>query len=113
MTVAHDSDVDRAGTPAVVLNWILAVVTVPAAAAVTIFAYLQVLSTAGCTEATCPRQGPGGLGFTLITYGLPALAVLTVVVSFFTARRRWGILVPAATWLLLAVGVVVLVLTFS
>lgn len=100
-------------TASVVTNWVLALLTLPGAAAVVLFAYVQVLATAGCTNVTCPRQGPGEVGFTLITYGLPILAVLTVVLSFFTARRRRGILVPATTWALLVAGAVVLLLTFS
>lgn len=100
-------------TASVVTNWVLAALTIPGAVAVVLFAYLQVLATAGCTDATCPRQGPGELGFSLITYGLPILAILTVVVSFFTARRRLGIVVPAFTWLMLIAGAVVLLLTFS
>jgi hypothetical protein len=115
-TIHRDRDLEipaqRPRTSSVVINWVLAVATIPAAAAVVLFAYMQVLGTAGCTDSSCPRQGPGELGFTLITYGLPALAVLTVVVSFFTARRRRGIVPPALTWILLVIGVIVLIATF-
>jgi hypothetical protein len=113
---AHTLDKESEAAPrtaSVVTNWVLAIATIPAAAAVVAFAYLQVLATAGCTTATCPRQGPGEFGFGLITYGLPALAILTVVVSFFTAKRRRGVVVPIVTWLLLIAGTVVLILTFS
>jgi hypothetical protein len=110
----HESEVTaRPRTPSVVINWVLALLTIPGAAAVVLFAYMQVLATAGCTNATCPRQGPGEVGFTLITYGLPILAFLTVLLSFFTARRPRGIVVPATTWVLLVAGAVVLLLTFS
>jgi len=50
--------------------------------------------------------------FTVITYGAPALAVLTVVLSFFTARRARGVVLPLISWLLLLVAAAVLELTF-
>jgi hypothetical protein len=113
-TVEHNEDANTSTrTASVVTNWVLAIATIPAAIAVVAFAYLQVLATAGCTTATCPRQGPGEVGFALITYGLPILAILTVVVSFFTARRPGGVVVPVVTWLLLIAGTVVLILTFN
>ena len=87
----NDTELGRAGR---VMNWILALATIPGAIAVVVFLYMQILGTAGCTDQLCPRQGPGELGFTLIQYGAPAVAVVTVVLSFFTARRRGGILVP-------------------
>jgi hypothetical protein len=101
----------RPRTASVVINWVLALLTIPGAAAVVLFAYMQVLGTAGCTDPTC-RQGPGELGFSLITYGLPVLAILTVAVSFVTARRPRGIVVPIVTWALLLAGVAVLILSF-
>jgi hypothetical protein len=101
----------RVGTP--VLNWILAFSTLLGAAAVVIYAYLQVLGSAGCSAQTCPRLGPGELGYTLIIYGAPTVAVLTILVSFFTARRAHGVLLPIAAWILLLVAAVVLSVTFS
>ena len=87
--------IDRRGTNEVgrtgrIANWILALATVPGAIAVVVFAYVQVLGTAGCNDQPCPRQGPGELGFTLIEFGAPIVAVVAVVLSFFTARRRGG-----------------------
>jgi len=38
---------------------------------------------------------------------------VTVLLSFFTARRRNGILVPVVAWLLLIAGFVVLVVSFT
>jgi hypothetical protein len=96
-----------------ITNWILAVATVPAAIAVVVFMYLQIMGTAGCNDQPCPRQGPGELGFTLIQYGSPAVAVVAVVLSFFTARRRGGIIVPVVAWLLLITAGVVLVFSFT
>jgi hypothetical protein len=56
---------------------------------------------------------PNELGFTLIQYGLPIVAVVTVALSFFTAHRRGGILVPVVAWLLLTAGFLVLVFSFT
>jgi hypothetical protein len=81
-------EVGRAGR---IANWILALATLPGAVAVVVFAYVQILGSAGCSDQTCPRRGPSELGFTLIQYGLPIVAVVTVA-SFLTARRRGGIL---------------------
>jgi hypothetical protein len=94
-------------------NWVLALATVPGAIAVVVFLYMQILGTAGCNKQPCPREGPGELGFTLIQYGAPAVAVIAVVLSFFTARRPGGIIVPVVAWLLLIAAFVVLVFSFT
>jgi hypothetical protein len=107
---AGTDEVGRAGR---VTNWILAVATVPGAIAVVVFAYMQVLGTAGCNDQPCPRQGPGELGFTLIEYGAPIVAIVAVALSFFTARRRGGVVVPGVAWLLLVAAFVVLVFSFT
>lgn len=93
-----------------VLNWVLALATIPAAAAVVGFAYLQIMGTAGCSEPDCAHLNT--LGFTLIQYGVPAVAGLAVVVSFVTARRRGGVLVPLAAWAVIVLAVLVLIVTF-
>jgi hypothetical protein len=41
------------------------------------------------------------------------LAVLTVVVSFFTARRRWGIVVPVVALALLGADIGILAATVA
>lgn len=105
---AHE--VGRAGR---ITNWVLALATLPGAVAVVVFLYMQIMGTAGCNDQPCPRQGPGELGFTLIQYGAPAVAVVAVVLSFFTARRRGGILVPVVAWLLLIAAFAVLVFSFT
>ena len=107
---AHDTELGRAGR---LTNWILALATIPGAIAVVVFLYMEILGTAGCNDQPCPRQGPGELGFTIIQYGAPAVAVVTVVLSFFTARRRNGILVSVVAWLLLIAAFVVLVFSFT
>jgi hypothetical protein len=96
-----------------VTNWVLAVATVPGAIAVVVFLYMQIMGTAGCSHQPCPRQGPGELGFTLIQYGAPVVAVVAVVLSFFTARRRGGIIVPVVAWLLLIAAFAVLAFSFT
>ena len=78
----HDGDQQRrhrAHTPfRRIVNWVLALATIPGAVAVVVFLYMQVLGTAGCNDQPCPRQGPGELGFTLIQYGAPVVAVVAV-----------------------------------
>lgn len=96
-----------------VVNWVLALATLPGAVVVVVFLYMQVLGTAGCNDQPCPRQGPGEVGFTLIQYGAPAVAVVAVVLSFFTARRRGGILVPLVAWVLLIAAFLVLAFSFT
>lgn len=95
-----------------ILNWVLAALLIPGALAVVGYAYLQVLGTARCTSNPCTELGPNETTFGLILYGTPAVAVLAVAVSAFTARRRWGIVVPALGWALLAAAAVVLATTF-
>jgi hypothetical protein len=107
------ADADEVGRAGRVTNWILALATIPGAVAVVVFLYMQIMGTAGCNHQPCPRQGPGELGFTLIQYGAPAVAVVAVALSFFTARRRRGFLVPVVAWLLLIAAAVVLVFSFT
>ena len=95
-----------------VLNWALALTTILGAAAVEIFAYVQVLGTAGCSDRACPRLGPGEIGYTVIVYGAPIVAVLAIVLSFATARHPKGILVPVIAWALLLAAFLVLVVSF-
>jgi hypothetical protein len=113
MTATTTHGTEQASRTGRLTAWILALATVPGAIAVVVFAYMQVLGTAGCNHQPCPRQGPGELGFTVIQYGAPAVAVVAVVLSFFTARRRGGILVPVVAWLLLIAAFVVLVFSFT
>jgi len=103
-------EVGRAGR---ITNWVLALATVPGAVVVVLFLYMQIMGTAGCNDQPCPRQGPGELGFTTIQYGAPIVAVVAIALSFFTARRRGGILVPVLAWLVLIAAFVVLVFSFT
>ena len=65
---------DELGRAGRITNWVLALATVPGAIAVVVFLYMQIMGTAGCSDQTCPRQGPGELGFTMIQYGAPIVA---------------------------------------
>ena len=96
-----------------VINWVLAGLTVPGALAIILYQYAQVLATAGCSEHTCAKLGPSPFVFGLIEYGAPVVAVLTVALSFVTARTRRGIVVPLIAWALLIAGFVVLTFTFE
>ena len=91
-------------------NWVLAVLTVPAAIAVMLLAIGGVMSTAGCTGQSC--TGPSSFWFGVLFYGAPVVAVLTIILSFFTARRRWGLAVPLCALALLAVDGIALAVSF-
>ncbi|MGB8404447.1 MAG: hypothetical protein WCE30_10320 [Mycobacterium sp.] len=96
----------------IVANWAAALSTALGAAAVVVFAYVQVLGTAGCSDRACPRVGPGEFGFTVMTYGAPIVAAMAILLSFVTARKPWAPVVPVVAWLLLIAAFVVLVVTF-
>jgi hypothetical protein len=113
MTAIDQRQTSEVGRTARIVNWVLAIATLPGAVAVVVFLYMQILGSAGCSDQTCPRRGPNELGFTLIQYGVPIVAVAAVVLSFFTARRRGGIIVPLVAWLVLIAAVVVLVFSFT
>jgi hypothetical protein len=113
VTAIDRRDTNEVGRAGHITNWVLALATIPGAVAVVLFLYMQIMGTAGCNDQPCPRQGPGELGFVLIQYGAPIVAVVAVVLSFFTARRRGGILVPVVAWLLLIAAFVVLVFSFT
>src|SRR5262245_25189019 len=113
MTATGTGETERTRRFGRIVNWILALATIPGAVVVVVFLYMQVMGTAGCNDQPCPGQGPGELGFTLIQYGAPAVAVVAVVLSFFTAGRRGGIVVPLVAWLLLITAVVVLAFSFT
>ncbi|ORV57658.1 hypothetical protein AWC03_15505 [Mycobacterium europaeum] len=87
------------------VNWGLALATVPAAAIVMLFALGAVMSTDGCADRSCPNLGHGGINFGVAFYGAPAVAVVVIVISLFTAKRRGGIAVPLCGWALLIADV--------
>lgn len=112
---AHDADdvPDRRHTTRSVINWVLAILTAPGAAVVVAAAYIHVLGSAGCSPDACGRLGPGPVLFTVITDGAPVVAVAAIALSFVTARHRFGIAVPVIAWILLAVGLIALDISFQ
>ncbi|SHV33156.1 Uncharacterised protein [Mycobacteroides abscessus subsp. abscessus] len=110
----HDADAQGDGhRRRVVINWVLAGLTVPGALAIILYQYAQVLATAGCSERTCAKLGPSPFVFGLIEYGAPVVAVLAVALSFVTAKTRRGIVVPLVAWALLIAGFAVLTFSFE
>lgn len=105
-TTGVDDTKRRAAT-----NWTLALLTAPAALAVVGYAYLQVLGTAGCSTS-CTRVGPSENLFGVIEYGTPVVAVVAVLLSFGTARHRFGFVVPAVAFAIIAAAALVLFTTF-
>jgi hypothetical protein len=95
------------------VNWGLALATVPAAAIVMLFALGAVMSTDGCSDRSCPDLGHGGINFGVAFYGAPAVAVVVLVMSLFTAKRRGGIAVPLCGWALLIVDVALMAASVS
>lgn len=96
-----------------VVNWVLALLTVPAAVLVMIFAVGAAMSIAACSAAQCPHLGPNGLIYGILFYGAPVVAALTIVVSFLTALRRWGFVVPVVGLALLLADVVATAMLFG
>lgn len=94
------------------VNWLLALLTVPVAMVVVVFAFGQVMGLARCTTDVCRHLGPGEFWFGVLFYGPPVVALLTMVVSFFTAPRRWGIWVPVCGLALLVADLAALAVTF-
>jgi hypothetical protein len=93
-------------------NWTLALLTVPGAAVVVLLWFGAVMGLAGCSDVPCRHEGPGEFAFTVLVYGAPVIAALTVAISFFTATRSRGVLVPVVGWGLLVANVVVLAISF-
>jgi len=110
---ASSGDSDRTKRLRLWVNWALAALTVLGAAAVMLFALGSVMSTAACSDKQCPNLGPKGISFDVLFYGPPVLAALTVVVTFFTARRRWGIVVPVVALALLGADIGILAATVA
>jgi Na+(H+)/acetate symporter ActP len=111
--VAEREDADHDERARVWVNWALALLTVVGAAVVMAVALGAVMSTAACNDKACPNLGPNGISFDALFYGAPVVAALTVVVSFFTARRRRGFVVPAVALALLIGDVVILATTVA
>ncbi len=95
------------------LNWALALLTVIGAGVAMAVALGAVMSTAACNDKSCPNLGPHGISFDTLYYGAPAVAVVTLVLSLFTARRRWGFMVPVVALALLIADVAILAITVA
>ncbi|MGB6205451.1 hypothetical protein [Mycobacterium sp.] len=94
-------------------NWALALLTVVGAGIVMVYFFGAVLSTAACSQQQCQHVGPTWMSPDVSFYGAPAVAVVTVIVSFFTAHRRWGIVVPLLALALLAADITILAVTVA
>ena len=90
----------------------MALTTVPSAAIVMLFALGAVMSTDACTDHSCPGLGRG-IDFGVAFYGAPAVALVVIFVSFFTAKRRGGIAVPLCGWALLVADVAIMAATVA
>lgn len=95
------------------VNWGLALTTVPAAAIVMLFALGAVMSTDACVDNSCPGLGRGGIDFGVAFYGAPAVALVVIFVSFFTAKRKGGVVVPMCGWVLLVADVAIMAATVA
>jgi hypothetical protein len=104
----HDRSRRRRGW----VNWVLALLTVPSAALVMIFGIGAAMSVAACSAGQCPKLGPSGLLYGVLLYGAPVVAALTIAISFLTATRRWGVIVPLCGLALLLADVAVMVIVF-
>lgn len=94
-------DEDSGRTRRAIVNWVLALLTVPAAILVVVFAIGAAMSMAGCSAPACPGMGPSGLVYGVLLYGAPVISVVTLVISIFTAFRRYGFIVPVIALALL------------
>ncbi|MCV7225872.1 hypothetical protein [Mycolicibacterium komossense] len=103
---------EHTGRRTTLTNWVLALLTIPGAAAAMFFAYGAVLGTSACSAQACEHL-PSETAYTVMLYGPPVIAVVAVVLSFFTARLPRGYLVPVVAWILLIVDVVVMFFAFQ
>jgi hypothetical protein len=91
------------------VNWTLALLTVPAAVAVVLVGFGVFMSYAACSAQACPTQGPSGIWLEIVWFGSAVVAAVTVIASFFTARGRFGLVVPLCAWALIAADVALLI----
>jgi hypothetical protein len=111
--VSAPADLDRTKRLRLWVNWALALLTVVGAGIVMAVALGAVMSTAACSDKACPNIGPAGISFNALFYGAPVLAALTIVVSFFTAKRRWGFVIPVSVLALMIADIAVLAVTVA
>lgn len=111
--LAEPGETDRDKRVRLWVNWGLALLAVVGAGVVMVFALGAVMSTAACSDKACPNLGPNGISFDMLFYGAPVVAAVAVVVSFFTAKRRWGFVIPAIAIALLIADVAILATTVA
>ena len=111
--LAEPGGTDRDKRVRLWLNWALALLAVVGSGLVMVFAMGAVMSTAACSDKACPNLGPSGISFDTLFYGAPVVAAVAVVASFFTARRRWGFVVPVIALALLVADVAILATTVA
>ncbi len=111
--LAEHGGIDRDKRVRLWVNWALALLTVVGSGLVMAFAMVSVMSTAACSDKACPNLGPNGISFDTLFYGAPVVAAVAVVASFFTARRRWGFVIPVAAIALLIADVAILATTVT
>jgi hypothetical protein len=104
---------DRSRRTRLWVNWSLALLAVVGAAVAVVYFFSAVMSTAGCSASTCRHAEPNWISPNVVLYGPPVVAALTVVVSFFTARRRWGFVVPVFALAVLIGDVATLAVTVA
>ena len=95
------------------LNWALALLTVLVAGFVMVYFFSAVMSTAACSDKQCRHAEPNWVSPDVLLYGPPVVAALTVVASFFTAQRRWGVVVPVVALALLGADIGILVVAVA
>jgi hypothetical protein len=96
-----------------VVNWILAVLTAPAALFVLLFGFAAAMGTDRCAYEDCPHMGPPVPVMTLLVFGAPLVSLVTIIASARTARRAWGFAIPLAVFALFIIDVLVLYLSFK
>lgn len=112
-TATATGGVDRGSRVRFWVNWALALLTVVGAGVVMVYCLGAVMSTAACSDKQCPNLGPNGISFDVLFYGAPVVAAATIVISFFTAQRRWGIVVPLIASALLIADIITLAVTVA
>jgi hypothetical protein len=110
---ASTGDADRTKRVRLWVNWALAALTVVGAAFVMVYFFGAVMSTAACSQKQCQHVGPTWMSPGVSFYGPPVVAAVTVIVSLFTAPRRWGIVIPIVALALLGADVATLAATVA
>jgi hypothetical protein len=87
------------------LNWTLALLAALGAAAAVLFGLGVLMSYDACTDEPCKQPVLSGTWLEVWWFAGPLVAAVAIAASFFTARRRYGILVPLCAWALIGADV--------